>query len=148
MVGGYEKAHVWSSYCFKSSPSCFCNSTNKLIHVLNILFAWQDYVYLLPTAPGKKLHLWPNPTRTGEMTGHCPRLGGSSFCKWSESEDSVQTQVQWGWLQHWEGAQRDWSKRVTSSGQTHRAQLDSALSLICPTSVHLQQSEPASNLFF
>lgn len=33
VVGGYEKAHVWSSYCFKSSPSRFCNSTNKLIHV-------------------------------------------------------------------------------------------------------------------
>lgn len=33
MVGGYEKAHVWSPYCFKSSPSCFCNSTNKLIHM-------------------------------------------------------------------------------------------------------------------
>lgn len=75
MVGGCGEARVWSSYCFKSSPSPFCNSTNKLIRVLNVLFAQQDYVYLLSTASGKKLQLWQSLTRTTEMTGHCPRLG-------------------------------------------------------------------------
>lgn len=104
-IGWCGEMHAWSSYCFKSSPSSFYNSTNKLICVfwtycLHGAITFIYSVQLLDRSYNRG-HTWLELQRWQGTA-----LGFGIICKWNGWEDSMQRQVQLGWLQCWKGAQR------------------------------------------
>lgn len=87
---GWEEVHGWSSYCFKSSPSSFPNSTNVCFE--HSLCGKIMFIYCLQLLQ-RSYNCGQTRLELTEVTGHWPRLGDShlqaEWIRWLNAETTA-----------------------------------------------------------